>query len=216
MVLSLPYSTPPKRNVPSIEESIASISKLSTIIDANIEKQRQTFDLMSTITQTHQRNPIMSSTTNFAKPETTTDHVATNTPTVTTSLVNTDTPTVIMPPSTNRQLVTTPPPNHGPEIHPLKHDKPMAKSFTVSHSSITNIEKVTAKNTTTVNVTTSTTITAEPPINYAGAIEEPFLQRQISVHDIPINIHVLIIQHTSGNKSAVRDTLNKSGTRVSS
>nr|GEU70265.1 transcription factor JUNGBRUNNEN 1-like [Tanacetum cinerariifolium] len=97
-------------NPPSLEESMAtivdSISKLITIIDANIEKQRQTFDLVSTITQTHQRNTIMSSTTNFAKPETT-----------------------------------------------------MAQALTKPSSSIKNIEKVTAKNTTTVNVTTSTTIT---------------------------------------------------------
>nr|GEY19984.1 hypothetical protein [Tanacetum cinerariifolium] len=52
-------------------------------------------------------------------------------------------PTVIMPPPTNKQLVTMPPPNnHGPEIHPPKHDKPMAKSFTISTSSINKIKNV--------------------------------------------------------------------------
>nr|GEV42307.1 hypothetical protein [Tanacetum cinerariifolium] len=33
------------------------------------------------------------------------------------------------------------------------------------------------------------------------------------VHDIPINISYVYHHHTSGNKSAVRDTVNKSGTR---
>nr|GEU88224.1 hypothetical protein [Tanacetum cinerariifolium] len=51
--------------------------------------------------------------------------------------------TFIMPPPRNKQLVTTPPlNNHGSKIQPPKHDKPMAKSFTISTSSISKIENV--------------------------------------------------------------------------
>nr|GEZ39995.1 hypothetical protein [Tanacetum cinerariifolium] len=178
MVLPLTRTSPPKSNPPSLEESMAtivdSISKLIIIIDANIEKQRQTFDLMSTIIQTHQQNTIMSSTTNFAKPETT-----------------------------------------------------MAQALTAPSSSITNIEKVTAKNTTTVNVTTSTTITkidndtqpsptrtptsTLPIIPPNLAYKSPKLQQEISIKPFCKSLAAEFIKQYGGD--ADHDPTSKGGNR---
>ncbi|GKA83207.1 hypothetical protein Tco_0789955 [Tanacetum coccineum] len=115
MVLSLTYSTPPKRNVPSLEESIASIAdSLSKLVASQtaftaqlkiiIEKQQQTLSLISPIIQTNQQDS--------------------NTPTVTST----------------QPIITIPSNNHGLQILPATPENPMAQVITVLSSSITKME----------------------------------------------------------------------------
>nr|GEV85878.1 DNA-binding pseudobarrel domain-containing protein [Tanacetum cinerariifolium] len=152
MVLSLLSQMPPTSTPPTIEESLAKLADNIDKLELVVKRlAASTTNLVSITSQTTTQliTETSSITTNINTPSTTMDKLFTSSASsftkieieVTTPPVNTDTPTVIMPPSTNRQLVTTPPPNnHGPEIHPQKHDKPMAKSFTISHSSISKIE----------------------------------------------------------------------------
>nr|GEU79691.1 hypothetical protein [Tanacetum cinerariifolium] len=121
---------PPTSTPPTIEESLAkladNIDKLELVVK---HLATSTANLVSITSQTTTQviTETSSITTNINTPSNTMDKLFTGSASsiskieieVTTPPVNTDTPTVIMPPSTNRQLVNTPPPNnHGPEIHP--------------------------------------------------------------------------------------------------
>ena len=114
MVLSLTYSTPPRRCPPSLQESmvcladnlskfVASQTALTAQLKINMEKQKQTLAFISSIYQAIQQE---TNTTTTATPHTGTQQVIT-------PPLNTIKPEIISKPfvTQNTRLCTSPPPS---------------------------------------------------------------------------------------------------------